>query len=342
MTKEALAASDWRTYAKKNQWHKFDIRDVLVQDHPELMIMLKEFLPKRVFGHGVEFYEDFITPEDARDKNEYNAAFMLSVIRISTEGLIGDVEFDFFGKAERLAKSVLFTQLGVQYEGCQHTYLYNDKNGGWHQLPSNVGVAIVKRRDDRRSVLNETDFKKWALLYPWRRTLTLHQLLSLQHGLAPNSPAEHAAHLLGSIEIYQDSLNNLGAGIGQFGMELQRLAEASFVVGRQYAILRKKPYEEYAAKKIEEIEKNRQNGMNGGQAERKAERYRVLNELAMKQRDKFAFASEKENIRFAKRLAAEYDSGADTPLFMERKKPLSTGWYGEWLSQFLMQVRRLQ
>jgi len=333
---------DWRFHAKSNEWHKIDICDVPVCDYPELLISLKAFVPKRWFGHGIETYEDFITPEEATDSIIHNAAFMLRYIRIEAEGMMRNIQFNFFEQAERIAIRTLSEQFGVEYEGCGYTYLYKRRDDSWRQLPSRIGMAIEKRRDEKRSVMGDREFVEWVSLYPWRSAGTLLQLMCLDSVFIPNSPVDHAVNLLSIMEPYQDSMSNLQGGRGQVEMETQRLANASFYIGRHYEALIRKPYEEYAVRKLEEVKRNRENGMNGGQAGKKAERYRVLNDLAMHKREKFAFASEKENIRTAKGLAAAYDKGAETPLFMERRKPLSTGWYGEWLSQFLMVVRRRQ
>lgn len=339
---ETILTSDWRNHANKNQWNKFDISDVPVQDYPELLMRLKVFLPKRWFGHGIETYEDFITPEDATNSIIFNAALMLRYIRIEVECMMGNIKFDHFEQAEQVAIRTLSERLCVDYKGCDYTYLYRFPGKGWRQLSSKIGIAIQTRRDNKRSLMGEKEFVEWVSLYPWRGAETLRQLIFLDSAFTPNSPVDHAVNILSLMEIYQDSLNCLQAGFGQASTESLRLASASFFIGRHYEALIRKPYEEFAIRKIFEIEKNRKNGLNGGQAAKKDERYTILNKLAMQRREKFAFAREKESIRTAKGLAADYDKGADTPLFTERRKPLSNEWYGEWLIQFLKMMRSVQ
>lgn len=101
---------------------------------------------------------------------------------------------------------------------------------------------------------------------------------------------------------------------------------------REY--LFKKKHEWPAEKQIAQAAKNQENGRKGGQAKKKAERYRVLNGLAIKKQNDFAFSGDKEAIRKAKHLAAQYDRTSDTALFVENNKYLSRAWYEEWLFQF--------
>lgn len=99
----------------------------------------------------------------------------------------------------------------------------------------------------------------------------------------------------------------------------------------------------FALKHIEMTERNRENGLKGGQSDKKLERYQVLNRLARQQHFKeLAFASDRDGIRVARKIAAEYDKGADTPLFTVRGKDLSKDWYGEWLGQFRHMARGIE
>lgn len=101
-------------------------------------------------------------------------------------------------------------------------------------------------------------------------------------------------------------------------------------------------YELFALKHIEMTEKNRESGMKGGQADKKRERYQVLDKLAGQRFKVMAFASDREFIRLAKAMAAEYDSKAETTLFTVGGKPLSIKWYDEWASHFRSMARRAE
>lgn len=107
---------------------------------------------------------------------------------------------------------------------------------------------------------------------------------------------------------------------------------------REY--LFKKKHEWPAEKQIAQAAKNQENGRKGGQAKKKAERCRVLNGLAIKKQNDFAFSGDKEAIRKAKHLATQYDRTSDTALFAENNKHLSGEWYSDWLSQFRGLMRK--
>lgn len=85
---------------------------------------------------------------------------------------------------------------------------------------------------------------------------------------------------------------------------------------------------------------NRSNGQKGGQAEKRRERYRVLDSLASERANDFAFTTDREGIRLAKRLAASHDAEAPEPLFSQAGRPLSNGWYEEWFADFRRKSRK--
>lgn len=100
-------------------------------------------------------------------------------------------------------------------------------------------------------------------------------------------------------------------------------------------------YEQPALRHLGVVEKNRENGLKGGQGDKKQERYRTLNGLAISRLNDIAFVSDGEAARSARRWAADYDKGVAEPLFLERGKPLSRAWYDEWLAQFRPIARKM-
>lgn len=104
----------------------------------------------------------------------------------------------------------------------------------------------------------------------------------------------------------------------------------------------KMSYELFALRHIEITEKNRESGAKGGQAEKKRERYRCLDRLARQHFKEMAFASDKDAMRLAKRLAAEHDAEADEPLFGANGKALSRDWFEEWLRHFRQAARGVE
>lgn len=103
----------------------------------------------------------------------------------------------------------------------------------------------------------------------------------------------------------------------------------------------RKRYELFALKHIELTEKNRESGLKGGQGDKKQQRYAVLNRLANDRFKDIAFASDREGIRLAKRLAADHDAKSGDNLFSVNGKVLSSQWFGEWLDQFRLLARGL-
>ena len=98
----------------------------------------------------------------------------------------------------------------------------------------------------------------------------------------------------------------------------------------------------FALKHIELIERNRESGMKGGQADKKIERYSVLDQLGRRRFKELAFASDRDGVRVAKRIAADHDKNADTPLFRVNGKDLSRNWYSDWLAHFRQIARGIE
>jgi len=101
----------------------------------------------------------------------------------------------------------------------------------------------------------------------------------------------------------------------------------------------KMSYEVFALRHIQVTEKNRASGLKGGQADKKRERYRVLDRLASQYIKELAFASDRDALRIARRLILEYDDKADAPLFSVGRKALSRDWLEEWLRHFRQAAR---
>lgn len=101
-------------------------------------------------------------------------------------------------------------------------------------------------------------------------------------------------------------------------------------------------YEVFILKYMEMMEKNRENGAKGGQADRKADRYRVLNEIGRRRSKEIAFVTDNQGVRLAMRWAAEYDAKAEVPLFRLNGRPLSKKWYAEWLADFRLKAKGVE
>lgn len=172
------------------------------------------------------------------------------------------------------------------------------------KLESVEGEGIYERVKSQLSIgFNDGDDTWEVYLYE----------LAATHFAAPLSRLWYAANMLSLFYVHHDDLRT-----GYLWCEYQMRMR----------------YELFALKHIEMTEKNRESGMKGGQADKKRERYQVLDRLAGQKFKVMAFASDREFIRLAKSMAVEYDSKAETPLFTVGGKPLSTKWYDEWASHF--------
>lgn len=101
-------------------------------------------------------------------------------------------------------------------------------------------------------------------------------------------------------------------------------------------------YELPALRQLEVTEKNRESGSKGGQADKKRERYNCLDRLARQNFKELAFASDRDAMRLAKRLASDHDARADEPLFRAGGKLLSRDWFEDWLAHFRQAARGIE
>lgn len=172
------------------------------------------------------------------------------------------------------------------------------------RLESVEGEGIYERVKDQLSSGFETGDDSWEVyLYE----------LAATHFSPPLSRLWYAANMLSLFYVHHDDMRT-GYLWCEYHMRMR--------------------YELFALKHIEMTEKNRESGMKGGQAEKKRERYQILDRLAGQKFKVMAFASDREFIRIAKSMAADYDSKADSPLFTVGGKSLSKKWYDEWASHF--------
>lgn len=146
--------------------------------------------------------------------------------------------------------------------------------------------------------------------------------LAAKHFTPPLSRLWYAANMLSLFYIHRDDLR-LGYLWCEYHMRMR--------------------YEPFALKHMELVEKNRESGKQGGQGDKKKERYTALNELALKRIHEIAFAKDRDCVRVARQLAGRYDKEhPDNPLFSVKGKTLSPTWFEEWLDHFREIVRKAQ
>lgn len=89
-----------------------------------------------------------------------------------------------------------------------------------------------------------------------------------------------------------------------------------------------------------QMERNRENGKKGGQADLRQRRISTLDRLALQNLDRLPeLPRDKDYFKFAKKLAAEHDRETGEHLFSVGGKPLAQTWFADWLSQFRVKVR---
>jgi hypothetical protein len=81
-------------------------------------------------------------------------------------------------------------------------------------------------------------------------------------------------------------------------------------------------------------DRNRENGQKGGGRHEKQSRYDILDQLARQRFKRLAFVSDKGGVIEARKMAAEYDAGAEDPVFRHKGRDLSRAWYEEWLTHY--------
>lgn len=94
-------------------------------------------------------------------------------------------------------------------------------------------------------------------------------------------------------------------------------------------------YEEHVLARISQIEKNRESGVLGGQADQARKRSAVLDQLARAD-GRFENASDRARLNYARELATKYDQEHPSlPLFMRGGEQLSDEWFKAWLGNYI-------
>jgi hypothetical protein len=93
--------------------------------------------------------------------------------------------------------------------------------------------------------------------------------------------------------------------------------------------------------KIKQDAKNRTNGKQGGQADKKRKRYDVLDNLAGAEWEmKISNMSDARKVSYVRGLAAQYDREKtnENNLFFQNNKPLGKKWFTDWLADFYIKI----
>lgn len=149
-----------------------------------------------------------------------------------------------------------------------------------------------------------------------------------QCGFEKDSSEDFAQRILKWLKVSKHCIDNGDAN---------RAAAWGFVAGTEWATATMKwSFEKEILKARANVERNRVNGAKGGQAEKRAERHKVLDELALGSMQKFTLVSDVQRLRNAKGLARQHDQNADPRLFHDaRGRLLSDKWFKGWLADFL-------
>ncbi len=179
---------------------------------------------------------------------------------------------------------------------------------------------------------------------------TSWDLVSTASSTTPDSTIWHAAHFLlrwkELLKHFEDDFGN-GQNSEPWNMSQREALEVKhfelikkgFEIGFLFRdAFWKENHEEAAIKAYNSQAKNAASAPKGGevQAARKAERYRILNEWATSQDQRFSRMSDTHRTRAAMTYATTFDkrSDSDTKLFQRRGKFLSRRWFEGWLADY--------
>jgi hypothetical protein len=370
---------NWREHAAVGDWDEISYLQLADSELLELKEILSRIVPTRIYGDGLETFRDFIQTTEADSLSEMSATSLLHTIISLLSYKVTPSNGALFREAIALASQVFTEETSIEYKGLRNTYFYlgpkgsysENRRGHYVEVRSSRAKLIRKRRDEISSdsssyyhpVTGEYDSRahvnaqyRWDDAYRWRCVDSLYG--NWKSGLfSKNTAVDHAINIFEAHERFREIFQNVtglkwesyyGTGdigyydIGNKGKRaaaLLELSEQAFVIGRHYEALLKKPYEEHALSKLQQIEKNRISGKLGGQTDKRNERYANLNRLAQA-KTSFAFCNDREGIRLARQLATTYDSCNDPKLFTINGKLLSKDWFSDWLEQFRFLSRK--
>lgn len=120
------------------------------------------------------------------------------------------------------------------------------------------------------------------------------------------------------------------------------LEDDNFLLGYLWCEYRFKIlYESSNLRRAEIIRKNIESGKMGGQAQKKARRYAVLNALMDKELGNLKIPSPKDLRKAAQKLAKDYDTKTGDGLFDQNGEPLSVDWFDDWVSHYRQKIKSL-
>ena len=347
----------WLEHAANSEWMKIKIGQLIESDRAELMAVLMEFVPTCIRGDGLEIFKDFIRSHETEDPEIAQMAFLLSML-LGRDALRLARSEEQFAPAIECAKSTIKKKLGITFQGLFDTYCFQRSDGSYRQVRPFYGRAILDRQASIVDIHVEIESlvspnqdrapnkTEWMRRYPWRKTFLLLNFWRLRE-FQPGSEVDHAMTILNAVdelrEAHQMTEHSASAdSINPFkDLNTRYVAELGYKIGLHYEALRRKSFEHIVITAIERDENNRKNGELGGQAPKKRERTRILDQLANNDSG-FAFASDADAIRRAKSLARDYDNKkTGEPLFSTRGKLLSDRWFSDWLDAFRATKKKL-
>lgn len=289
---------DWRERAKGGEWHHIIEGLLSNAEHEELLGILKEIVPKRLFGDGIETYLDHILPGEAKTPEINSAAQLLQqMLRYPRREFshADQLLVSPFKDARQVAYGVLRAH-NVVFEGWRNTYFY------WHPKRKQF-VQVRRKRAEliiaNRSKLQERqsaaigDFKEfrkllrlertWMNTYPWRRCHSLSYLWRFDE-FESFTPLWHALNIISCHSGFRDEFHEEtrwaqhDVSRKDYARNLLRAVETGMEIGRSYEALKRKKYEVEAIKHME----RREYGAHGGKERGKlyeADRQKLMSDI---------------------------------------------------------------
>lgn len=260
--------SNWRRYAQAKEWWKIHPIDLGPAERVELAEILESVLPRVQRGHGMETFHDSISPRDAEDWIQAEAAELLQGLRrrseetASVQGLENTLQQPIDAAIAELRK------LGIRYSNWHSTYLYWDTSTrSWTQVDQVKAVEILAQREaawldilalpegDRKAAVLALDTRGQA----WNHCQPLHFLFRLDR-FEVFTPLWHALNILNFHDEYSSIMDLLLDGQAyahcqpsEVVADVAILTRASLEIGRSFEALRKKPMEAHALRGVKTL-----------------------------------------------------------------------------------------
>ena len=337
MAKEA----EWERHARDGEWWRINVFDLSASEQKSLLERLEEIVPKREFGDRLEIYEDFIRPNDAKTREEFDAVLLLQDLQSVTPWVENHPDSAPLQKHIALANDVLREH---GFESIREDYVYwSPKFQKWRKLQSGVGREL-KEEETRFGKKNKklSKFFEWINKYPWRKSVSVLEYVNDIH--ERYTELWCAVRILYEYEHVAILLEELLHRRPQIPRNKRRLRILGLVskaarIGTLGEVLHwKRGYGDAAIRGLDVGDRQVERAKKGGKSRQDKARLarQKLEELALAPENLplWLGKSEKQRVTFLRKLASDFNETNDELLFQQKEELLSRSWFedrlGEW------------